>query len=155
MKPHFKWLALAGIAAALAMPAALGSQTTQAVYTWVDSNGVRHYSDTPHNPKATLITVDASAPASGALAASAPAAAKGAGSVGRPEKVPAPATRETPAERQARCDKLRQEVQQLQSARRVKVTENGKSRYVSGDDLVQFRKRMQQRMQQACSPPSS
>lgn len=152
MKPHSRCIVLAGILAAVAVPAALTAHAAQGVYTWVDKNGVRHYSDTPHNPKATVMTVDAPAAATPPSYASAPAPATAAASAGKAQKVPRPGTHETPAERQARCEKLRQQVKQLQSARRVEVNENGKTRFVSGDDLVKFRKKMQQRMEAACKP---
>ena len=151
MKLHSKWIVLVGALAVVAVPAALAAQ---GVYTWVDKNGVRHYSDTPHNPKATQITVNAPAPVTTPAHASAPAAATGKNPAGKVHKVPTPKPQETPAEREARCSKLRQEVEQLQSARRVEVTENGKKRFVSGENLVKFRQRMQQRMEKACKPPA-
>lgn len=157
MKPLFKYIVLAGLAGALLAPVAFaGPQGPQQVYTWVDKNGVRHYSDTPHNPNAVLITVDAPAAGSAGPAATAapPAGTATAGPVGKPQKVPVRKPHETPAQRKARCDKLRREVKQLQSARRVKVTENGQSRFYSGDNLVKFRQRLAQRMQAACKPPS-
>ena len=151
MKPRSRWIVLAGILVVVAVPAALAAQ---GVYTWVDKNGVRHYSDTPHNSKATMVTVDAPAPISTPAQASAPAAATGEDAAGKVQKVPIPKPHETPAERQARCDKLRQQVKQLQSARRVEVTQNGKKHFVSGEDLVKFRQKMQQRMEAACKPPT-
>jgi len=66
--------------------------------------------------------------------------------------MPQPQPRETPAERVARCAKLRRQVKQMQSARRVEVTRNGKQQFYSGDDLVQFRRQMHKRMQAACVP---
>lgn len=124
------------------------------VYTWVDKNGVRHYSDRPGSPNAVLISLQAlpAATSSFARAATAPRPA----SAPVPHTVPAaPAASASPAERAARCETLRQQVQQLQSARRVQVTEQGKTHFVTGDELVKFRQQMQQRMQAACNPPSS
>ena len=151
MKPRSKWIVLAGILVIVAVPAALAAQ---GVYTWVDKNGVRHYSDTPHNAKATMMTVDAPAPISVPDQSMAPAAGTGGNASGKVQKVPVPKPHETPAERRARCNKLRQQVKQLQSARRVEVTEGGKKHYKSGEDLVKFRQKMQQRMEAACKPPA-
>lgn len=151
MKLHSKWIVLVGALAVVAVPTALAAQ---GVYTWVDKNGVRHYSDTPHNSKATEITVNAPAPVTMPAQASAPATATARNPAGKAHKVPNPKPQETPAERKARCDKLRQEVKQLQSARRVEVTENGKKRFESGENLVKFRQKMQQRMEEACKPPA-
>ena len=153
MKPHSRWIVCAGIVAALAVPAALAAHAGQGVYTWVDKNGVRHYSDTPRNPQAKAMTVNAPAATTVPSYGSAPAPATGAATAGKAHKVPVPKQHETPAERQARCEKLRQQVKQLQSARRVEVHENGKTRFVSGENLVKFRKKMQQRMEAACKPP--
>jgi len=144
----------AAILATLAVPAALTAHAAQGVYTWVDKNGVRHYSDTPHNPKATEITVNAPPPVSAPARGSVPAAATAGHPAGKTHKVPAPKPHETPAERKARCSKLRQEVKQLQSARRVEVTQNGKKQYKSGENLVKFRQKMRQRMEAACKPPA-
>jgi hypothetical protein len=151
MKLHSRWIVLVGALAVVAVPTALAAQ---GVYTWVDKNGVRHYSDTPHNPKASQITVNAPAPVTSPTQASAPAAATAKNPAGKVHKVPAPKAHETPAERKARCDKLRQQVEQLKSARRVEVTENGKKRFVSGEELVKFRQKMRQRMEAACKPPA-
>ena len=151
MKLHSKWIVLVGVLAVVAVPTALAAQ---GVYTWVDKNGVRHYSDTPHNSKATQITVNAPAPVTLPAQASAPVAPTGKNPAGESHKVPTPKPHETPAQRKARCGKLRQEVKQLQSARRVEVTENGKKHFVSGEELVKFRQRMQQRMEKACKPPA-
>lgn len=153
MKQPCKWFVPALMVLLLGMPLA-GHAQQQQVYTWVDKNGVRHYSDHPGSPNAVLVTVDANATASAPVPATLPAAATAAGSAGKAQKVPQPKPRETPAQRAARCSKLRAQVKQLQSARRVEVTENGKTRYVSGEDLVKFRQQMQKRMQAACSPPS-
>lgn len=154
MKPHSRWMLAAAILAALAVPAALTARAAQGVYTWVDKNGVRHYSDTPHNPKATPVKLNTPAPVTPPARASVPNAATAKKLAGKVHKVPAPKPHETPAQRKARCDKLRQQVKQLQSARRVEVTENGKKQFKSGEDLVKFRQKMRQRMEEACKPPS-
>lgn len=153
MKQHCKWIIVPALALLLlGAPLAGLAQNGQQVYTWVDKNGVRHYSDHPANPNAVLVTVQAPMATSAVVPATLPAA--GSAPVPRTQAVPQPKPRETPAERAARCTKLRQEVKQLQSARRVEVTEKGKKRFVSGEDLVKFRQQMQKRMQAACSPPS-
>ncbi len=154
MKPRSRWMITAAILAAMAVPAALTARAAQGVYTWVDKNGVRHYSDTPHNPKAVPMTLNTPPPVMPPARASAPTAATAKKSADKVHKVPAPKPHETPAERKARCDKLRQQVKQLQSARRVEVTENGKKQFKSGEDLVKFRQKMRQRMEQACKPPA-
>lgn len=150
MKRHFKWILPVMAVLALGLPFVGHAQNQQGVYTWVDKNGVRHYSDQPTNPKAVLVTVEASPAMSAPPAFTLPEPE----SKGKAQAVPQTQPRETPAERAARCAKLRQEVQQLQSARRVEVTQNGKKQFYSGDDLVNFRKQMQKRMQAACMPPS-
>ena len=146
-----RMLVLAVFLVAAAVPAALTARA-QGVYTWVDKNGVRHYSDTPHNPKAREITINAPAEQTAVPGETAPMPASAAGAR-KVHKVPVARPHETAAQRAARCKKLRQEVKQLQSARRVKVTENGKTRFESGENLVKFRQKMQRRMEAACKPP--
>ena len=150
MKQHCKWIMPAAVVLALGLPFA-GQAQSQPVYTWVDKSGVRHYSDTPHNPQAVLVTVQAGAARSAPAVATAPVV----GSTSKAHHVmPQPQPRETPAERRARCSKLRRQVKQLQSARRVEVTRNGTQQFYSGDDLVKFRGQMHKRMQAACAPPA-
>lgn len=136
---------------ATAVPTALIAQA-QGVYTWVDKNGVRHYSDTPHNPRAKEITINAPAEQTAVPGETAPGPATSA-TARKLHRVPVPVPHETAAQRAARCKKLRQDVKQLQSARRVKVTENGKTRFESGENLVKFRQKMQRRMEAACKSP--
>ncbi|MGH8128416.1 MAG: DUF4124 domain-containing protein [Gammaproteobacteria bacterium] len=150
MKQHFRLIALVTAALLLGLPFA-GHAQSQQVYTWVDKNGVRHYSDQPANPKATLITVKAAPAMSAPPVASSPTAAT---NNKAQAAAPAQQPRETPAERAARCAKLRQQVKQLQSSRRVVVTQNGKQKFYSGQDLVNLRQQMQESMHAACSPPA-
>lgn len=149
MKRHFKWILPVMAVLLLGMPLA-GHAQSQQVYTWVDKNGVRHYSDQPGNKKAVLVTVQAAPAMSAPPTATLPAPA----TKGKAQPAPQPRSRETPAQRAARCAKLRHQVKQLQSARRVEVTRNGKKQFYSGDNLVKFRQQMQQRMQTACTPPA-
>lgn len=147
MKRHFKWMLPVMAALLLGMPLA-GHAQSQQVYTWVDKNGVRHYSDQPGNKHAVLVTVQAAPAMSAPPTASLPTPAT------KSAPQPQPQPRETPAQRAARCTKLRQQVKQLQAARRVEVTQNGKKQFYSGENLVKFRQQMQQRMQAACKPPA-
>ncbi len=147
MKQHCKWIMPAVVVLALGLPFA-GQAQSQPVYTWVDKSGVRHYSDTPHNPQAVLVTVQAGAARSAPAVATVPVA--GSTSKAR-HMMPQPQPRETPAERRARCSKLRRKMMKMQSARRVEVTRDGTQRFYSGDDLVQFRRQMHKRMQVACA----
>jgi len=149
-----KWIVPGMALLLLGMPLAAQAQGRQQVYTWVDKKGVRHYSDHPANPKAVLLTVRASEAMSAPVPATVPVSGAVPASARVPQTVPRSQPKETPVERAARCSKLQQEVEQLQSARRVEVTENGTKRFVSGEDLVTFRQKMEKRMQAACSPPS-
>lgn len=149
---RFKLVGCALMLVCLAAPASvLAAPARQQVYTWVDQNGVRHYADHPGSPDAVLVSLHTAAPMSVAGAAStAPPPA----SAPVPRTVPAsPRATASAAERAALCTTLRKQVQTLQSARRVQVTENGKTRFVTGENLVKFRAQMQKRMQQACTPP--
>lgn len=155
MKRHYKLVALATVLVLLGLPpGGHAQQSSQSVYTWVDKNGVRHYSDQPGSPKAVLVTIQALASVSAAAGAHAAVAAQASGSADKPQHIPRARPHETAAERAARCAKLRAEVKQLQSARRVEITQNGKKRFASGENLVKFRQQMQKRMQAACKPLS-
>ena len=149
-----KWIVPAMALLLLGMPLAGQAQSPRQVYTWVDKNGVRHYSDHPANPKAVLLTVRADEAGSAPVPATVPVSGAVPASARVPQTVPRPQPQETPEERAARCSKLQKEVEQLQSARRVEVTENGTKRYYSGEDLVKFRQKMEKRMQAACTQPS-
>lgn len=148
------WVACIVVLLGLGVSASLSAAPSpKQVYTWVDKNGIRHYADHPGSPNAVLISVQmmpgatypSSRPATTSPAASAPV----------PHTVPAPAAATaSAAKRAALCTTLRRQVQQLQSARRIRVTEKGKTHYVTGDNLVKFRDQMQQRMQAACNPSS-
>lgn len=148
MKRHFEWIMPVMAVLLLGLPFA-GHAQSQQVYTWVDKNGVRHYSDQPRSKKAVLVTVQAAPAMSSPPAASLPAAA----TKGTPQPAPQPRSSATPAQRAAHCAKLRRQVKQLQSARRVVVTRNGKKQFYTGDNLVKFRRQMQQRMKTVCTPP--
>ncbi|MGH8271185.1 MAG: DUF4124 domain-containing protein [Gammaproteobacteria bacterium] len=149
MRPRFRFLLVTCLLAATILPVFAAGAQDQSVYTWVDKNGVRHYSDQPANAKAKLLTLAAPAPAS---VRDIPLPVAPSSSAPRAVSV-APAT-ESPAARAARCTKLRGEVARLQSARRVRVNENGKSRYLAGDDLVKFKAQMTRKMHQACAAPT-
>lgn len=140
---------------AVAVPGAFarnGGKDTS-VYTWVDAQGVRHYSDTPANKNARLLNL--TAPAGETSAPPAPRnghAGSTAKQTPNPQTTAAAQKKITPGKRAARCTKLRNEVKRLEPARRVRVTQNGKTRYLSGENLVAFKKKMRQKMHTACSP---
>ncbi len=150
MRPLCRFLLVPCLLVATILPALTAGAQTQAVYTWVDKNGVRHYSDHPGGPNAKLLTLAAPAPTS---TRSTPLPAVPQSSA--PQAATAAPAKESPAERAARCVKLRGEVARLQSARRVRVNEDGKSRYVAGKDLVEFKAQMTRKMHAACAPPQA
>ncbi|HEX5313735.1 MAG TPA: DUF4124 domain-containing protein [Gammaproteobacteria bacterium] len=157
MKPRCKLAARAlflccGLAASAAVfAAAPGGDTT--VYTWVDSQGVRHYSDQPDGDGAKAISVAAPAPISAPAVVAAPP---------RSSKKPASASASTPSRPppsatlgSARCAQLRMQVEALEPARRAVVTLNGKTRHLSGEDLARFKDALRARMQSACAAADS
>jgi len=146
-------LALTVIAGAAAPVLAASSGTP--VYTWVDKNGVRHYADHPGSPNAVLVSLQV---VPGQTSARPAAARKSApASTARvPRTVPSPAAaKASAARRRAECTTLKRQLREVRSARRVRVSENGKSHMVTGENLVKFRQELKSRIKQACSPPSS
>ncbi len=147
-------LAVAAILAVAGPPALAGSGSNEAIYTWVDAHGVRHYSDKPGSPNARILSFTSSgAPHSTPMTQSPAPTATTARHPSHTRSAPAPATM-SPVERAALCTKLRAEVKRLEPVRRLQVNKNGSSRYLSGDDLVAFKKKMQQKMEVACAPQS-
>ncbi|MDN5865464.1 MAG: DUF4124 domain-containing protein [Gammaproteobacteria bacterium] len=138
----------------LAVPALAANGSDGQVYTWVDNNGARHYSGHPSNPKAKPINVHLNPNSGSSAKPAAPAAQTTAGSEQAKPTAPASTGKPamTPEQRAALCAKLRGQVKQLESARRVKFTKDGEVTYYSGEDLVAFKARMQKRMHQVCTP---
>jgi hypothetical protein len=129
-------------------PAWAGNGAGKPIYTWVDAQGARHYSDHPASPKAHLISL--SVPT---LPPALSAPVKPAPIHRAPRASPPPAITVSPAARAAQCRQLQGEVARLQSARRVKVNQKGKPpRYLSGEELVKFRHKLARSMQSACAP---
>ncbi|MGH8160960.1 MAG: DUF4124 domain-containing protein [Gammaproteobacteria bacterium] len=155
MKLHCNRFVLAACLLALACPIAIAGNGSKdnSVYTWVDAQGVRHYSDTPANPNAKLLNLTASANTSATPASRNGHTRSAPKQPPNPQTVAAARKRLTPAERAARCAKLRDEVKRLEPARRVAVKKNGEIRHLAGEDLVAFKKETQQKMQTACAPP--
>lgn len=153
MKPLFSLLAVTALLGCAILPALAGGQ----VYTWVDKDGVKHYSDQPHNRQARVVNdlhthapikATSKTPAgtsSGQSRQKAAAAGSATGAADKQRKM-------TPEERAALCSKLKDQLERLKSARRVQVVEDGKSHFVSGQDLVDFRARLRKKMHKACTP---
>ncbi|MGH8162644.1 MAG: DUF4124 domain-containing protein [Gammaproteobacteria bacterium] len=151
MKPPCSVLLIAATLLAVAAPVALaGNGSDAAVYTWVDAHGIRHYSDQPGSPNARRLTFTSSGAALVKSEAQPPASAP-APSRHSSRTSPAAATTMSPAARAARCTKLRGEVERLQSVRRLRLHKNGTIHYLSGDNLVAFKKKMQHKMKVACA----
>jgi|GEM_PF-1554777 len=161
MRLHSEFFSLSGallavsLLAGLAGPALAASSQQSPVYTWVDGNGVRHYADHPGSPKAHLVSLKV-VPGETHAGPAAASTGHGPGKARVPRTVPTPAAATANAKkRQAQCTTLKRQLSELKSARRVRVTQNGKTRTVQGENLVKFRKQVKQRMQQVCQPPSS
>lgn len=156
MKLLFSALVAAALVACLTEPGAAAAQAGEQVYTWVDQDGVRHYSDHPGNPGARLIDINAVHPGGQNETTGAAAPATAGAASGEPSAAAPPRSTSKPAmtraQRTALCAKLRDRVQRLEPARRVKVTKNGKVHYYSGENLVEFRARTQKKMQRVCAP---
>lgn len=148
MKRLFSIGAAALLAAACAVPAARAADSAT-IYTWVDHNGVRHYSDHPGSADARALSLvtPATMPAPASVAPappSAPAPAIAAATVRKPVPL-------TQAQRAKLCRELQAEVTKLAPARRVQVSESGgKTRYLSGDDLVQYKAAVKRHMESVC-----
>ncbi len=160
MKQRFSFAVLGAVALApaLVVPAmpASASQGKTPVYTWVDKNGVRHYADHPGNPNAVPVSLQV-LPARSTLRSKATRTGSSPHAPPGQQTVPPPvAKKESQARLAAECKTLKRQVNELVSARRIRVTRAGKVRYVSGENLVKFRQKLKRRMQQACSksPPS-
>ena len=152
MKPHYKVVAglLAGAVLVAALPAAAAT-----IYTWVDQNGVRHYADHPGSPNARAITLSNTATMPAPAPASLPplATSNTAAPAPRSARKPVPLTK---AQEAKLCQELQAEVAKLTPARRVQVKEkNGQTRYLSGDDLVQYKQKIQQQTQTVCAAAGS
>src|SRR5699024_8142757 len=55
MKLHFRAVLVAMLLVFIGAPVLASAADGGQIYTWVDKNGVRHYSDHPANPKATAV----------------------------------------------------------------------------------------------------
>jgi hypothetical protein len=152
MKPHFKVIIAAMLLGLIGAPVLASAADGGQVYTWVDKNGVRHYSDQPVSSQATAVKgLAAHPPPHAATVASVtsataspahPAAPVGSAASG--------ADKMTPEQRAARCTKLKEQIKRLESARRVQVTNGDKKKYLSGQDLVDFRHMLEKRAQKVC-----
>jgi hypothetical protein len=154
MKQHFELRAAGALLALLVMAGpALAQQQGNgtAVYTWVDKQGVRHYSDQPGAPNAVLVTLSgpSTMPAPAALSSAAPPETA---KTAAPASAPAAASAAKAAQLAARCTQLRNQLNLLQSARRVEVKhKDGSTEWLTGEEVVKYRANLEMKMQQACS----
>lgn len=155
MKQRFELRAAGAVFALLVVAAPALAQQQGAggstVYTWVDKQGVRHYSDRPDAPNAVLVTLGepSTMPPPATLSnATSPSSAKTAATAG----APAPASAARKAQLAALCTQLRNQLQLLQSARRVQVKhKNGSTEWLTGEEVVKYRADLEMKMQQACA----
>ncbi len=126
------------------------------IYRWVGPHGTVHYSDVP--PDGVHYHRVALAAPSGFGSSSAPktAAKVPAGKKGKPKPVARKVPGLTPAQAKVFCQVARRRYQHLESVRRLQLVQpNGKSQYLTGENLVQYKNNARARMQLFCKKASS
>ncbi len=136
------WVALVG---AGAWPAFAAPGSGGAVYTWVDRNGVRHYADKARVRSAKRLDLRTPVVTRMAAAGTRPRAAPGA-----VRARPAPITRRVEAERRKYCRSVRTNIAKLEYARRIRLREKGKIRYLSGAQIGRYRAKLRRRLARYC-----
>ncbi|MHB1544640.1 MAG: DUF4124 domain-containing protein [Gammaproteobacteria bacterium] len=127
-----------------------GPLWAQHIYRWVGPHGTVHYSDVPHGSRYQRIHVELpstfSMPGSSRHPAPKP--------VIQAKKHVAPAKKVpglTPAQAQAFCRVARQRYHKLEPVRRLQLVEpNGKSKFLSGQNLQSYKDAARSRMQLFC-----
>ena len=156
MKLHFRAVLVAMLLVFIGAPVLASAADGGQIYTWVDKNGVRHYSDHPANPKATAVKELTTHPPGNAATAvsAAPVAVSPPHHAVPPGHASASTARKmTPEQRAALCAKLKDRIKRLESDRRVLVTQGDKKEYLSGQDLVDFRHMQEKKAQKVCKAP--
>lgn len=153
MKQRFELRAAGALFALLLLAGpALAQNSGTTIYTWVDAQGVRHYSDRPDAPNAVPVTLTGSSTMSIPAAPPASAASPGTAKTAATAAAPAPASAASKAQLAARCTQLRSQVQLLQSALRIQVKRpDGSTEWFTGENAVKYRNYLQMKMEQTCA----
>lgn len=128
---------------------------TAKVYRWVDKHGVVHYSDNPP-PTANSVVLKVDAPP-GLTNASAISALQHKRYLGARDHGQKSSQRNQPKQAKnskrlaQRCKKLAKEIRTIASVRRLEVHEKGKTKYLSGQLLVNYRQRLKAAYQNKCA----
>ena len=145
-------LAVIGVGAVVLVSAGVQAH---GVYRWVGPHGTVHYSDVPP-VGLSYHRVELAAPSGFGRGNTPKASVKM--PVGKKGK-PAPQARKvpglTPARAQVFCQVARMRYQHLEPVRRLQLVQpNGKSQYLSGENLVQYKNNARARMQLFCKKAS-
>ncbi len=148
-------VAMVGAGMAAALLAARGVQA-HGIYRWVGPHGTVHYSDVPPDG-VRYQRLALSAPSSfGGRSAPKTAVKAPSGKKGKPKPVARKVPGLTPAQAQVFCQVARRRYQHLESVRRLQLVQpNGKSQYLSGENLVQYKNNARARMQLFCKKAAS
>jgi DNA anti-recombination protein RmuC len=139
------------------MLAAASMAVADQVYRWVDKNGVVHYTQTPPpgTNAAAAKTVDISAPPPDSFGAKSDQAlintqaAQNKSAQDAAQKAQADAQQK--AALQKACEAEKAQLQQMQDARRITMTDSkGETQYVTGDDRLKAMDDLQKRIDKDC-----
>lgn len=125
------------------------------VYRWVDAKGVVHYSDTPPPTGAEQLDIDTAPTDTSVVAARQKRTQAKLKKFDQQRKAKTEATAKAAKQQkaaQAACAKAKKRVASLAGARRVRSTgKGGKVTWLSGKDLVDYRRAAKERAAKLCS----
>jgi hypothetical protein len=142
---------LAAFAALWLLPAA-----AQAIYKWVDENGVTHFSESPPPPGAKGGKIDVKpVPPSSDRASDDPATWKERARALEQQRHQRESAEDgarmlARQDREARCRKAKGALDQLENARRLYTLEKGEKRYIGDDERAAQAERMKKTIAESC-----
>lgn len=137
--------------------AAASTAVADQVYRWVDKNGVVHYTQTP--PPSSNVpakSIDISAPPPDSFGAKSDQALINAQTAQNKSAQDAAQKAQADAQQKAAlqkaCEAEKAQLQQMQDARRITMTDSkGETQYVTGDDRLKAMDDLQKRIDKDCS----
>lgn len=128
------------------------------VYKWTDANGNVHYGDRPAGQDSVQMRVSTKAGKSSSPVARAKAPVAAAASAEAADAEPTPAelramARKEAAERATRCQDAKDRLQRfVQSRRLYRLDENGEREYLSEEQTLAARDKVQKKVEKNCGP---